>query len=510
MSEYNAITVILFKQVRGKYQFYLVKRGEDLPVMPSSWTSITGLVTDSDQEMCNYFQNKYGEICEDMLNHLVVIRLLFERNLLPVDISKSATLSEGEVYQNLNEMDPGLLNVFCHSMIPAGNSSMTDGQNIFNVKYYLFISQTPKIFKRIKLVKTSSVYTAPEELMEAKGKWFSIEKITKKYERLEGLFSPSLIHLIQILRSNKLNISEAIRERTTLLDKYSYINRHIFPFIWKFPTPSPLLPPYQTTNIYVVGNEHKYIVDPGANSSTDLKRLEDFIEDNRDEIEGILLTNSNADHCNQALYLKEKYQFSIGASEETAEVLKKDGFTIDNILHEGSRISLGTYEPMGIEKWEIETIELPGVSKCSIGFWDPRGLLITGIALHHNLTSAPAIYTGSYLDLAESLQKLNKYPAKFAISAHGIIMSNVKKSLSKNIKRMKASEQEIISLLKKEITKSEQLIEIISSERTPERKRHTRSAVIANLEKLADEGKVIKRGEDYFWKTKKNSSTQLK
>ena len=311
------------------------------------------------------------------------------------------------------------------------------------------------------------------------------------------------MNLLLIMKDSDLNISEAVRERTALLNKYSYINRRIFPYVWKFHTPSPLLPPYQTTNIYVIGNERKYIIDPGANSSSDLKRLEDFIEDNQENIKGILLTNSNADHCNQALYLKEKYQLSISASAETAEALKNDGFSIDIILKEGTKIHLGTYEPMGIKRWELESIELPGVSKCSIGFWDPRGLLITGIALHQNLTSAPDMYSGSSIELLDSLKKLKKYAAKFAVSGHGSIISNVKKSIKENMQRMKASEKVLINLLKKGISKSEELIELISSERIPARKRHTRSAVLSILEKLSKEGKVTRRGEDYFWNRKK-------
>ena len=503
MSEYNTVTVILVKQVRGEYFFYLVKRGENLPVMPSSWTSVAGLITEKDEKLYVQIQTKYGELSEDLLNHLAVLRVLAERNLLPIEYFKSESTASDEVHQKLLEMDGALLNVLLHSMIPAGITSMTDGNNIFNVRFYLFISQTPRIFKKIKLIRDSSVYTSPEELFEAKSKWFSLSRIINKYEKLEGLFSPNLIHLLNILRKNEMNLSEAVRKRISVLEEQPYTNRHIFPYIWKFPTPSPLLPPYQTTNIYVVGNEYKYIIDPGANSSNDLRLLERFIEDNLENISGILLTNSNADHCNQALYLKEKYQFSISASKEAVEALKEDGFTIDTILKEGSRIHLGTYEPLGIEKWELETIELPGVSKCSIGFWDPRGMLVTGITLHQNLTSAPAIYSGSTIELVLSLQKLERFPANFAISSHGIIMSNVKKSIKENIRRMKANEHALVNLLKKGISKSEEFIEIISSEKTPERKRHTRNAVIANLEKLVDEGNVIKRGEDYFWKKKK-------
>ena len=139
MTEYSAITVILFKKLRGKYYFYLVKRGENLPIMPSSWTSIAGLITEKDHRICEQIQQKYGEMCENMLNHFVVVRLLLERNLLPMNFKNSYISSKDQVYNNIQNMDPALMNVLCHSMIPAGTTRMTDGQNFFNVKFVLLI-----------------------------------------------------------------------------------------------------------------------------------------------------------------------------------------------------------------------------------------------------------------------------------------------------------------------------------------------------------------------------------
>ena len=71
--------------------------------------------------------------------------------------------------------------------------------------------------------------------------------------------------------------------------------------ILKFETPAPTRAPFTLCNIYIVGNERQYIIDPGSAIVKAIVGLEKYIEENIDKIDGILLTNHMVDHCNQAL-----------------------------------------------------------------------------------------------------------------------------------------------------------------------------------------------------------------
>ena len=101
-----------------------------------------------------------------------------------------------------------------------------------------------------------------------------------------------------------------------------------------------------------------------------------------------------------------------------------------------------------------------------MGFWDPRGVFFSGIALHKDLTISTSNYPESYKDLLESFNKLKKYPAKFVLSGHGTIITNIKKSISENRRRMRRIDDFIIEQLKKGISTVDEITELFILEKS--------------------------------------------
>lgn len=498
MVDYEAISVIIFKVKNNQPYFYLVKRSSDMPIFPDTWTPIAGTITKADQEVYSFLFNKLGNIIDDMSSRLTAVRLMLERNLLSPFEDEQANKTEQDVYERIKNLDPDLLSVYLHSMIPSGFEKINDGENIFNVKQYIFISSGSSIFERLNLIQKSSIYLNPRYELETKSRWFSAKQVKKFFENSTKLFLPSFTFLIHLITNKGMKLIEAARSLVNIIETNESVHYQILQFIWRYMTPALTLPPFHTTNIYVIGDKTKYIIDPGANSASDIVNLLSFIDGHINEIEGIILTSANADHCNQVLKLKERYNFPIYASHKVSEIMKKEGCVINHELEEGDRIQLGSYKTNGDRNWFMEVIDLPGNSPGCIGLWDSRGIIFTGSTLHKTLINTPGPYPNSFEDLFTSLNKLKKYKARFGLSGHGNLISDMNTSISLNLKRMKWSEKSVLKHLKMGISHIDEIADELIGKELPTWKKMTRNTIEATLDKLVLQEKVIRRGDDYL------------
>ncbi|MBY9002112.1 MAG: hypothetical protein KGD64_14425, partial [Candidatus Heimdallarchaeota archaeon] len=143
-----------------------------------------------------------------------------------------------------------------------------------------------------------------------------------------------------------------------------------------------------------------------------------------------------------------------------------------------------------------------------LGLLDSRGIIFTGSTLHKTLTTTPGPYPNSLSDLYNSISKLKKYPARYGLSGHGKIIPNVKEAISVNLRRLRWGEKSILINLKKGFSSVDDIENELIRDDNPNWQRITRNAIIANLELLIDQGKVIRRGDDYL--IKNNNHTDFR
>lgn len=504
MSEYTAIAVIFYRIKDGKYYFYLTKTGPNLPIMPSYWTPVGDVITQEDRELYSELRNKFGDIAPNMLKRVAALRIVFERNLFDTEKIVEVDIEEN-VYEIISKIDQEILNVWFHSMIPCGFQCFHSGENIFNTYYFLFITPSNPTLRNVKLKRASVVFDSPSIVLEERAKWIETKRISSQYHNLDKVFPPIFTSFVEKLTREYKKPFEITRELEQRVEDAPCRNNHILPYTWRFSAPTPLLPPYDTTNIYVIGNEKKYIIDPG---SAEFKAIEDlikFIENNKATMEGILLTNPYPDHCNQAQHLSKAFDLPLSTSEVNAKILEKEGLVFSAILKEGTKILLGTNPELGIEDWNLETIELPGSCKGAIGFWDSRGLLFSGTTLHKDLTITNDIYPEAYSELTYSLNKIKKFNPKLALSGHGLIITEVNKTIKQNKKSLIKIEKTILKALKQGISEIDELTDMIISERTSSWRIYMKRLANSALEKLVEEGKITKIATDYIWRKNKKS-----
>ncbi|MCE7747584.1 MAG: MBL fold metallo-hydrolase [Candidatus Heimdallarchaeota archaeon] len=499
MQEIRAVTIFVFRIDKGQYYFYLVKRGKNIPNYPSTWTPIASIITEQDKELYEKLQKKHGDISENMQDKVVTLRLLLERNLIidpEFNISLSASL---DTRQQILELDQVHLNVLFHSMVPSGSRTLLmDEMNIIP-HYYLFSSPASSPKKVTKLSQYSELLVGDKQIAEERGQWYRPSEIVSKREKMTELFDNSIATLMHHFYTEKKKLVDTVRKLEREKSQISMLKKGLLPFVWRFKTPAHTQKPFSESNIYVVGNQKKYIIDPGSTIKSNLADLTEFVDNNINTIEGILLTNYLVDHVNQAMFYKDKYDIPLFASRKTADSLEDEGYIFNSYLENGNKIDLGSYEQLGLKKWELETIDLPGYTDGQIGFYDPRGVAFVGSLFHRNMISAINSYPGAYSDLITSYNRLSKLKVKYALSGHRDMIIKPNELISYNLKQFSKLEPIVVQQLKSGQTSSEIIQEHVQNIANYKWLCLVRNVIQVILAKLIEENKVSKRAEDYFW-----------
>lgn len=162
-------------------------------------------------------------------------------------------------------------------------------------------------------------------------------------------------------------------------------------------------------NCYIVYNDNKngFIVDPGGDSDDIIK----FVDEEKINLEFILLTHGHADHIGAAKIIKEKYNLPIYASIKEKELLK------DSIINLSKSIPPFKGIELIADKWlydeeiidfhgeKLSIMETPGHTVGSICIL-MDGVLFSGDTLFRMSIGRSDLATGSFDEIINSVKKL--------------------------------------------------------------------------------------------------------
>ncbi|EGL38478.1 metallo-beta-lactamase domain protein [Parvimonas sp. oral taxon 110 str. F0139] len=162
-------------------------------------------------------------------------------------------------------------------------------------------------------------------------------------------------------------------------------------------------------NCYIVYNDNKdgFIVDPGGDSDDIIK----FVDEEKINLEFILLTHGHADHIGAAKIIKEKYNLPIYASIKEKELLK------DSIINLSKSIPPFKGIELIADKWlydeeiidfhgeKLSIMETPGHTVGSICIL-MDGVLLSGDTLFRMSIGRSDLATGSFDEIINSVKKL--------------------------------------------------------------------------------------------------------
>ena len=154
------------------------------------------------------------------------------------------------------------------------------------------------------------------------------------------------------------------------------------------------------------------VVDPGMFNNEECQRFDEFIENRKLTIKGIVNTHLHLDHCFVIQHIKDKY--GVGLSAHAADAPLGDSFveqcqrfglprpkssiSIDTPIADGDSITIG--------EEVLKVIHVPGHSPGGIALYSQSGAFaLVGDSLFHGSIGRTDLFGGSYPQLISSIQK---------------------------------------------------------------------------------------------------------
>ncbi len=170
------------------------------------------------------------------------------------------------------------------------------------------------------------------------------------------------------------------------------------------------------SNTYIlIKDNSSIIIDSGA-------KLEDVIKTTQGtKVEGIFLTHGHYDHSFNSIKYSKNFNCKIFASKEIAETLSNpsknygDDFKINNFE---DFIFFDKEGTINTPNFEIKTYNLPGHSKCSVGYLIDD-IFFCGDVLFKRGIGRTDLFGGNKAEMLSSLKKINNINFKLIKSGHG-------------------------------------------------------------------------------------------
>jgi endoribonuclease LACTB2 len=282
-------------------------------------------------------------------------------------------------------------------------------------------------------------------------------------------------------------------------------------------------PPARHTNAYLVGEEHLFLVDPGATRADEQARLFEALDDatavGGGRVAAVLLTHHHPDHVGAVAAVTERLRAPVWAHAETAAKLA-GRIEVGRHLDDGDAIPLGT-SPDGRPGWQLRVFHTPGHARGHLAFAESRyGALIAGDMISTLSTIVIAPPEGHLATYLASLRKLRQLPNGTLYPAHGPPRRDAHAAIDGYLRHRALRESKILSALAAhgesagEATGARRASRDADDDRVRALDFETilgrayddvkdealplaRLALRAGLEKLVEEGRVIENGDGY-------------
>jgi glyoxylase-like metal-dependent hydrolase (beta-lactamase superfamily II)/8-oxo-dGTP pyrophosphatase MutT (NUDIX family) len=293
-------------------------------------------------------------------------------------------------------------------------------------------------FFRASLPPGQEIDIWPGELSD--GFWTTPEELIDRWTRGEFLVTPPTINLLRALAGGE-NFLAGEGEPLPVIA--------FAPCVYLLPLHTVALPPTQYTNAYLVGNERRWLIDPGPREAPEQARLLDALPKlmgKDSEFAGVVLTHWHPDHVDGAAAVVERFRVPVLAHRETARILGAR-VRVDRFLDEGDTLDLGT-TPDGSGPWRLQAMLTPGHAAGHLAFFEPRYRLLLAADLISTVSSVViAPPDGDVAAYLESLRRVRELDCRLLLPGHGPPTPRARQVIDGAIDHRLKREQQLLEAL---------------------------------------------------------------
>lgn len=474
----DSAAIILWRIRNGQHQLYLSRRSQNTSFFPGYYAFIGGMVEEQDER--DAVSDPY---------RFCACRELFEETGI---LLRGA--SEGQAVRTKLISRPGdqLEKTSFHSMMERHDATLPE-HRLEPVGELLTPPFTPRRyhtrFFAVRVPEDQQVSDQHEEI--EKGIWMTPKEALNRWKNLEmRIAPPQVLYLRSMAREG---MEEAF---TTLSDVNTGEEDHepyieIRPGVRFLPLETETIPPAETVNVGVVGDERFVVIDPGTSRKEDQHRLVQLIQalqSKGNTFDRILLTHHHPDHVGAVSMLQERFDVPVAAHAGTAESL--DQITVNTNLQHGDMMDLGT-NPASDTKRQLETIHTPGHTSGHLSFRDTyTKTLIAGDVVAGVGTILITPSEGNMVRYMSTLRDLRQRDLDLVLPAHGPFHDQPEKLFRKYLEHRTMRENKIRNQLEEQPQSLDALLPRVYKGIDEQRWPFAKKSLEAHLIKLKSEGKA--------------------
>jgi glyoxylase-like metal-dependent hydrolase (beta-lactamase superfamily II) len=249
--------------------------------------------------------------------------------------------------------------------------------------------------------------------------------------------------------------------------------------MWTAPNPGPKT--LDGTHTYFVGQRQAYVIDPGPEIGRYLDSIATWIVRQGADVAAILLTHAHPDHAPGAVRLKDRLGAPIlGSGVMASETLQSsqvdDTLTASDLILDGDVLSV---------------VPTPGHSADHLGFFlRSARIFFSGDLILGQGTTVIAPPEGNMVDYMRSLDVVQKLDPVLIAPGHGPLIRNPTAKIEEYIAHRQKRERQVIEALGHSPGSAADLVERIYTDTPSHLHELARLSVLAQLEKLVQEGRV--------------------